>query len=80
MASYGIGIGAFAQGLMQGVQLGKQFRESKKQWDAEAATKDAMDAAKAERADAVAAEQARLMGIGPQGPQGPQGPAAPSPD
>ncbi|AFN39137.1 virion structural protein [Burkholderia phage BcepMigl] len=77
MANYGIGIGAFAQGLMQGVQLGKQFRDAKKQWDAEAATKDAMDAAKAERADAVAAEQARLLGIGPQGPQAPAAPATP---
>ncbi|ACR15062.1 virion-associated phage protein [Burkholderia phage BcepIL02] len=77
MANYGIGIGAFAQGLMQGVALGKQFRDAKKQWDAEAATKEAMDAAKAEREDAIKAEQARIIGLGPQGPQGPAAPPAP---
>ncbi|AAQ55006.1 virion-associated phage protein [Burkholderia phage Bcep22] len=80
MANYGIGIGAFAQGLMQGMQIGKQFRDSKKQWDAESATKDAMDAAKAEREDAIKAEQARLVGLGPQGPQGPAAPPAPDPN
>ncbi|WBF05225.1 hypothetical protein [Burkholderia phage CSP3] len=80
MANYGIGIGAFAQGLMQGMALGKQFRDAKKQWDAEAATKDAMDAAKAEREDAIKAEQARIIGLGPQGPQGPAAPPAPDPN
>ncbi|MBU9386654.1 hypothetical protein KTE71_03940 [Burkholderia multivorans] len=78
MANYGIGIGAFAQGLMQGMQLGKMWKDASRQAEAEKATKDAMDAAKAEREDAIRAEQARLVGLGPQGPQVPDPAAAPA--
>jgi hypothetical protein len=79
MANYGIGIGAFAQGLVQGMQLGKMWKDASRQAEAEKATKEAMDVARQEREDAVRAEQARLVGLGPQGPQGPSAPPAPDP-
>lgn len=71
MANYGIGIGAFADGFVRGMSIGKQFREAKKEWDADKVREEAMDAARKERDAAIEAETARRMGIGPQGPATP---------
>lgn len=76
MANYGIGIGAFSQGIMQGMQLGRMYNQAKRESDAMDASKSAMDEAKAARESAVTAEAARIMGLGPQGPQAPADPSA----
>jgi hypothetical protein len=79
MANYGIGIGAFADGILRGMQLGQMYRTATDQYNARQSTQGAMADAKAARDAAVQAETARLMGLGPQGPQGPQAPGANAP-
>ena len=65
--NYGIGFGAFTDGLMRGMAAGKSFNEERKQWEAEDATKSALQSARDEREKAVAAQTASLMGLGADG-------------
>lgn len=62
MASFGIGIGAFADGFMRGVSMGKTLKGLKKENEAEKTFKEMTSAARKEREAQVEAEAARLMG------------------
>lgn len=52
-ANFGIGIGAFAQGLQNGIGLGKQLREVKDDNEIRKLTKEGMEQAKQDRAKTV---------------------------
>lgn len=71
MASFGIGIGAFADGFVRGVGLGKQLKGVRRENEAEEVREKAMEEARKARAEAVEAETARMTGIGPQAPGAP---------
>jgi len=64
--NFGIGLGAFAGGLMGGMQLGKMYREEADKAEIRDASKAALADAKQARADAVTAEMAKAMGLGGQ--------------
>lgn len=71
MASFGIGLGAFADGFTRGVGLGNKLKGIQKENAAEKAQKEAVEAAKGDRAAQIEAETNRIMGLGPQAPGSP---------
>lgn len=64
MANFGIGIGAFADGFMRGVALGKTLKGIRKENEAEKLQAQLMDDARKARDQEVEAETARLLGSG----------------
>ncbi|MDN7179116.1 hypothetical protein M0D69_14045 [Caballeronia sp. SEWSISQ10-4 2] len=62
MAINGIGIGAFMQGIGQGMQLGRAYKQAKDEYDDQQITKDAMAEARAQQAQLQDAESQRLQG------------------
>jgi len=66
MANFGVGFGAFAGGLLGGMQLGKMYREEADKAEIRDASKAALADAKAAREAAVTAEMAKAMGLGAQ--------------
>lgn len=77
MANFGIGIGAFADGLVRGMNLGKQIKQVRKENAADEAREKAFEDAQKERNAALEAETNRLMGIGePPTQAGGQAPVA----
>lgn len=77
MANFGIGIGAFADGLVRGMNLGKQIKQARKENAADEAREKAFEDAQKERNAALEAETNRLMGIGePPTQAGGQAPVA----
>ncbi|SEH89944.1 hypothetical protein [Paraburkholderia hospita] len=79
MAINGVGIGAFMQGIAQGMQLGRAYNQAKSEYDDKEVTKNAMADANASRQSQLEAESARLMGIGnqPNAQASPQAPLSP---
>jgi len=67
MANFGIGLGSFMQGVSQGMSIGQRYKDASKEYDAQKARDEAMDAARGEQQAAIEAKTAALMGLGQPG-------------